>query len=44
MVPMSPSKVAELRKGKRFKEKGDNCVVWDEDTGNNKRRREKRNG
>lgn len=43
MTPLSPSKVATLRgNGKKFKlmDKGDKCVVWDEDTGTNKRRSE----
>lgn len=40
--PMSPSKVAALRKGKKYKlmDTGDKCTVWDEDSAGNKRRRE----
>lgn len=43
MSPLSPSKVSEMRKNKKFKlmEKGQKCLVWDEETAAFKTRRER---
>lgn len=43
MSPLSPSKVSEMRKNKKFKlmEKDQKCLVWDEETAAFKTRRER---